>query len=260
MPPSSRKRNKGKERKAKQLAKKEETDRLDAHSFWWGLCYSKQCDHGQEMVILAEKYPVSSFMDQFYVNLHHKGMTVAQNLRAIFQSHKDILNDESCRKFALDILVHIGTNMMLNQERYDIANALCVAQSIVALEHYEHYDGGSNVINFVINKRVVRSKWRDMQPELITNERDAIKFYRKRTSCKCLKKMHLEARKTMPKLSNCYNCDKHMERVALSVCSRCMVSQYCSRECQVADWPSHKRHCDLTQRAERTATVRSTRM
>ncbi|KAJ7261263.1 hypothetical protein B0H12DRAFT_345125 [Mycena haematopus] len=26
-------------------------------------------------------------------------------------------------------------------------------------------------------------------------------------------------------------------------CSRCRVTAYCNRECQVADWPSHKLHC-----------------
>jgi len=38
MPPSSRKRNKGKERKAKQQAKKEESDRLEAGLFWRRFC------------------------------------------------------------------------------------------------------------------------------------------------------------------------------------------------------------------------------
>ena len=240
MPASSRKRNKGKERKAKQLAKKEENDRAMSAQFWRRLCNTgMRCDHGYPFVIPADDHPVSNFMDEFILNIH-KGLVVGQNLRAIYLTHKDILVDESYRKFVLDILVHIGTNMMLSQGRYDIANAMCVAQSIVALEHYN----GEDDINFVINKRVVRSKWRDLEINS-SEKREGLKFYRKRTSCKCLKKMHLEARKTLPKLGICEYCKEEKERVLLDVCSRCKVEQYCSRECQVTDWSKHKGICGL---------------
>ena len=77
-----------------------------------------------------------------------------------------------------------------------------------------------------------------------SSRRDALKFYRKRIMCKCLKKMHLEARKSTPKMGNCCGCGKEMERVLLSVCSRCMVMHYCTRECQIADLPGHRKECD----------------
>ena len=189
--------------------------------------------------MVPDDHPVSSFMDQYYINLHHKDMTVAQNLRAIFQTHTQIWNDESHMKIVIDTLIHIGANMLLsNNDRYDIANALCVAQSIVALEHYND----TCDIDLVLSKRVVASKHRDLN---ITgsSRRDALKFYRKRTTCKCLKKMHLEARKTH-KFGLCFHCNVEQERVALSLCSRCMVIQYCSRECQVAAWPGHERLCN----------------
>ena len=93
---------------------------------------------------------------------------------------------------------------------------------------------------------MVLAKWRDfqdLQPDVSSGRRDCLKFYRKRTMCKCLKKMHLEARKTLPKLGKCWHCKKEVERSALSLCSICKVMQYCSRECQVADWPVHERIC-----------------
>lgn len=80
MPPSSRKRNKGKERKAKQQAKKEEDDKAGANRIWRNLCnIITGCDHGCD-VIPAYDHPVSSFMDQFYVNLQYKAMSVGQTL------------------------------------------------------------------------------------------------------------------------------------------------------------------------------------
>ena len=99
-------------------------------------------------------------------------------------------------------------------------------------------------IESVTNLRVVISKNRDLESLLSSISRDILKFFRKRITCKCLKKMHLEARKSTPKMGICWGCDKEMERVSLPVCSQCMVAQYCSRKCQVAVWPEHKKHCD----------------
>ena len=40
----------------------------------------------------------------------------------------------------------------------------------------------------------------------------------------------------------CANCDQTFDR-ALRACARCKVVYYCSRECQRADWRSHKNVC-----------------
>ena len=246
MPASSRKRNKGKERKVRQQAKKEENERAEAHQYWWsfyGCISNPQCYHGHglALMILPSDNPVSNFMDQFYINLRD-GMTVSQNLRELFKSQRLMWTTENYRKLVVDILLRIGTNLMI---RFGTdVDVSCVAQSIVVLEHYEHYDGSGD-IDLVLNKQVVCSKNRDMSINVSSGKRDALKFYRKRVSCKCLKKMHLEARKSTPKMGLCWHCKDERERVHLSVCSMCMVSQYCSRECQVADWPRHEVVCGV---------------
>ena len=79
--------------------------------------------------------------------------------------------------------------------------------------------------------------------------RDLLKFYRKRMTCSCLKKMHLEARKAYPKVGACDHCRVVQDRSLLMVCSRCMVAPYCSRECQVAASPGHRTDCDIFVRA-----------
>ena len=78
MPQSSRKRNKGKERKAKKA-------RADAHRFWHQYFVdsishpqcnrSIGCNHGHDIVI-SDDHPVSSFMDTFCINFEQKDMIV----------------------------------------------------------------------------------------------------------------------------------------------------------------------------------------
>ena len=240
MPPSSRKRNKGKERKAKQQAKKEENERAIIHGIWTGYCSSTTgCNHGHEIVIPSDDHPVSSFMDQFFVNFHT--ISTSQNLVKLFETHRHIWNNESYRKLVVGILIKIGTNMMLGKAS-EMSWPACVAQSIILLENY--YGNGTNDLISVMHSRIVRLNWRDLSTGVSSIRRDALKFYRKRTTCKCLKKMHLEARKSTQKMGECYYCKEEKERSLLCVCSRCMLDQYCSRKCQVADWSIHEIRCD----------------
>jgi len=243
MPPSSRKRNKGKERKAKQQAKKEESDRANARKFWNGWVKGAECNHGCGVMIPADDHPVSNFMDQFIINFHRKDLVLSQNLREIFKSHRHIYNNESYRNLAIGILVNVGTNMILSD--VDTSSSVCVAISVVVLEHFN----GTGDIDSVVNSQAVTIKRRDFDSDCSSLRRDVLKFFRKRISCKCLKKIHLEARKNKPKTGICWHCKKEKERAALSVCSRCMLEQYCSRECQVAHWSIHKKRCDIYVRA-----------
>ena len=163
------------------------------------------------------------------------------------------------REMVVKIMTRMGTNMLLSSEQEvnkvtQSVWALRIANVIVILEHYN----GTDSFNKLINSLGVATKIRDLDSHLdVTAElrdihmvsssgrRGALKFFSKRTPCLCLKKMHQEARTTLPKLGRCTGCDQIKERVALSVCSRCMVDQYCSRECQVADWHTHRKECDL---------------
>ena len=49
----------------------------------------------------------------------------------------------------------------------------------------------------------------------------------------------------LPKMGQCAHCQKSKERSNLMTCGRCKVVQYCSRGCQVANWPEHIDGCGL---------------
>ena len=44
-------------------------------------------------------------------------------------------------------------------------------------------------------------------------------------------------------MSACASCKKSPPAVTLKRCAKCSVTPYCSRECQKADWKSHKKSC-----------------
>lgn len=239
----NRKKNKGKERKAKKYAN------LCPQRVWWKWATGDEqfvgktitCDHGcGELSLSAVDQPVLSFMHKFFGIWNKKVITYV--MLDTFKTHPQVWNDNSYKKMAMNIFTRMGTNILLNEDE-NIALALTLAR---ALNLLEHYDGRGN-LEVVISSRVVATKIRDISDgKLSSSRRAGLKFFSKRTTCSCLKAMHQEARKTTLKMGRCYGCEQEKERVALSVCSRCMVEHYCSRECQVADWSRHERYCHYT--------------
>ena len=236
---ASRKRNKGKERKAK----KEETERNRVRNNWisWARGVDDNgrkivhCDHGCAITIPNEpNHPIFRFMDELF------GGWFDINIVVNSHSHLQLWNNGNYRKMAMDILISIGTNLMLKNDTNIALSTLVSAYVIPILENYNEKVG----VDLVIFTRATASKQRDLLSGSSSQRRDVLKFYSKRISCSCLKEMYSNARKTLPKMGKCDHCKVENERVLLSVCSRCRIDQYCCRECQVAAWPAHQKDCD----------------
>jgi len=82
-------------------------------------------------------------------------------------------------------------------------------------------------------------------------KRTAIRFFSKRISCSCLDDLYSEAKETLNKMGACRHCNQMKEHSALMECSRCEGAQYCSKECQVVDWPRHKEYCDVRRKHQK---------
>ena len=247
----SRKRNKGKERKAKQV----ETKRAAVRHIWQGWARGREnnaiitrCDHTLGAAMISDfddSHPVLSFMDDLFINWLEKNMEMTESLVDTLQ-HQQVWNDSSYRNVAIKLLLCIGTNLLLVHD--DVANglrekmminALFVAQVVMVIEKY----GIAGEINLVFNTS--GAKLNDLYCGGVSRRRDLLKFFSKRIACSCLKKMHSEARKSMQKMSICYHCQVPKERASFMICSRCKVQHYCSKECQVANWPQHRGYCDM---------------
>ncbi|KND92497.1 hypothetical protein TOPH_02756 [Tolypocladium ophioglossoides CBS 100239] len=46
-------------------------------------------------------------------------------------------------------------------------------------------------------------------------------------------------------MAACNTCDKSPPEVNLKLCAKCSTTQYCSRDCQKADWKAHKKICSV---------------
>ena len=75
-----------------------------------------------------------------------------------------------------------------------------------------------------------------------------VSYYRKRIPCSCLDEKYKEV-KSVTKMGRCNNRNcSHLggkvERKKMFSCTRCGVANYCSVECQRADWNRHREQCD----------------
>ena len=163
----SRKRNKGKERKAKQAERKAavqrsviQTDILEGRHQWQRIVTGEvcnenndegiiDCDHGFGVVIpFNNSHPATKFMDTFWVNLWGT-MSTIDILIDLFNSHKEVWLDENYRQMTINILVCIGSNMMLDEritgEQATLASIeyipFRIAKVIAMLEGYHNGKG-----------------------------------------------------------------------------------------------------------------------
>mmetsp|Transcript_1793 Transcript_1793/g.3889 ORF Transcript_1793/g.3889 Transcript_1793/m.3889 type:complete len:486 (-) Transcript_1793:1780-3237(-) len=94
------------------------------------------------------------------------------------------------------------------------------------------------------------------------DEHTLVSFLRKNIPCSCLDEKYKEVKSTA-KMSRCYNeqCSLpggKVERSKANPCSRCRQAYYCSRECQVADWPRHRLICDVNAIVSQPQNIPST--
>ena len=259
----SRKKAKGQARKAAKVKKKEELLAEKNEEFIRGFEHSQiqrlqinnqssvQCLHGfvpfpNDDVCI--KF-VHAFVHEFYIwfrkiytpgkNAERIGIGSLLGARESTQDEYSVVwNDAAKMKQVISYFLYNGTMLILDYGDND--NAIT---SALFARFFEQW------IKVKVHKSKAFIDWSKVM-ECGVGQSDAhtfVKFFWRRIRCSCLDKKYEEVKSTT-KMGICFNsqCTHHnfVERDKLRCCSRCRIVNYCSRECQVADWSDHKELCD----------------
>ena len=247
----SRKRSKGKERKARQ-AESRLSSVVKSWEDWfeWSQLNDKiQCSHGNTIVLPSSNSPQYSFVESL---LAHKvgQINVLQRLGQSLANHTALWKEEIHRYAAIEILTTIITNRLLFEDQFGTKSVstksyfmhncyLCTVLLVL-----ENYDGGDDIHTTFYQPNGVASRVRDLNPQG-SNQRDVLKFMSRRITCPCLKRQYAAAKRTYAKVGACGDCSRVFERSSLLLCGGCRIDQYCSRECQIKAWSDyHKADCN----------------
>lgn len=187
------------------------------------------CKHGY--IYIPSKHPVQDFMNTFTKEINRDNHYMLDIMSLTYENHPNVWKNPVMRKIAIKALLSFGTEFIL---RGSCAAGICAKELATAIIILEKYNGGEGV----------GSVWLEDYGYLDrAGERDMLYFFKKRIPCSCLKEKYSEIRKSQDRGSQCFQCEETVNRKVLMTCARCKFAIYCSRDCQIADWPSHKHLC-----------------
>ena len=259
----SRKRNQGKQRKAKAASSAATTTTPSASSEALlqlsvqddklaqlvNNLSLKKCDHGRPT--LADGDACKLFMMEFERALV---LTNDDKITSLFscaskaiESAADnslILSNSNDMEQARACLLALGADFLLEAvakiSKGPLKQACAIAMSVVLCD--AHKDACQKLAVDPGDLMVDPTTLQKIGDLVGGGLRETISFFAKRLDCSCLKEMYNEV-KGDKKTAGCLHCSQFKERKTLMVCSGCKIAQYCCAKCQKDDWPRHKNYC-----------------
>lgn len=139
-------------------------------------------------------------------------------------------------EIVVSILLASGTQLILDGDNHSARlNAIQAC-------HFEEW------IAVKVRKTKPIFSWSKMYELHASDIHTLVSYYRKRIPCACLDEKYKEV-KSVKKMGFCCNpnCDQPyqmVERSKMFYCTRCCGVNYCSVECQKADWKGHRGDCN----------------
>eukprot|EP00984_Skeletonema_dohrnii_P030943 scaffold22845_cov85-Skeletonema_dohrnii-CCMP3373.AAC.2 len=216
-------------------------EEIDSH---WSFTGSRnECTHGCDCETFNPNRPLLfSFSQKFVHKCSAIGGTIGRKFqvvyRATMQEYSHVWNDPIIMKYTTSFFLAVGAQQSIignyNAARLYAAIAYCFEQHI------------STTLCGKDNRKAIN--WPKVNELYFDpDEHTLISFFRKRIRCSCLDKKYKEV-KSIAKLGVCCNLmcrhpEGKVERSTMKCCSRCHLANYCSRKCQVENWPVHKKFC-----------------
>ena len=244
----SRKKAKGKARKAAKEAKAKEEEESQAviaanqrqegslEAQLQRLIVSQQCKHGchsfsadEEKICLEF---ITAFIDTFNSQDNVGGGFITALHTTIVEYH-DVYSSKL--EAIISIFLYNGTQCILDGDNY--SKAQLYASFACYFEH-------------MMDLKTATCDWAKIIELYDADHHTLVSYYRKRIPCSCLDETYKSV-KSVKKMGHCCNktCSlpgKKVERSKMFRCTRCGVVNYCSVECQRVDWKAHREECNRT--------------
>jgi hypothetical protein len=185
---------------------------------------------------------LKTFKESYYAST--RGSRYADRLNSAFDAFDNAFNNA----------MSMSTSAKQRKSDAKYANPCCLAEGTKFILDGKSDDARVCAILTIFVKSTIDPE-RELVPdrqkllELLgdIDEHTLVQFFRKQIPCSCLDEKYKEV-KSIPKMGICYNDNcplpGHMAvRSKMMRCIRCRNINYCSRECQEADWPHHKDDC-----------------
>ena len=200
---------------------------------------ANRCFHGFDQLSQSERCKefIKAFDLKFALTIalssnRMVGATYTETWEAIQQEFPDALVDDVILKNASSYYLSKGTDLILQGSIVEPNTShACFFEQIIAQLHEKSRPANMSKVIELMG----------------TDQHTAVKFIRERIPCNCLDEKYKQV-KSIKKMGhcgneNCISSDRNVERKTMVYCANCRMINYCSRECQVADWSRHKPRC-----------------
>lgn len=163
----------------------------------------------------------------------------------------DNRNKTACRQILLshgtEVLLRSGRDPSSLQMATKMPLALPYLFMLVHMEVVERFNG---VIHSIHDEYGMFLKTHQELYDLnmIACPREVVRYFHRHNSCSCLKEIYYHLKDNTKRTTYCSKCKKIKDIREMMVCSKCKVANYCSNECAIADYAHHKTNCKHRER------------
>ena len=231
---SSRKKKQGKKKKSGKVSRREEWLPGIFPGVW-----KQDCNHGCTLPSDADT-DCTRFFKVFLQELYRDHRNAEDSLATARKRYPKALEDPASLEKVKGLFLKFGVDFALSLERPAKAGDILIA--LILLE-----DPSTPNLSEGAEYRLMQLDDIDGKHDYTSMDLEVVRELSKQISCSCLdaKKAQAKLKKKQTTTGKCGQCKQQFGLTSLMVCSKCKITNYCSKECQVADWPAHKFICQV---------------